>query len=226
MALLVSASAGGGAGGTTSGIDATGGSLVITYGVSDSGVPAISDSAGNTASHLTTIGGSFPTFHRGRISYFENPASLGAGYTTTSAGTNASHVAAVFDGTLTASVFDVEAGAQVLGATTAQGGSVTPSSGLSLVISAIGFESGSVSLSIDSSFTIIITQNHVGGVSYGSAIAYKFSSSIENPTWTLGGTFDVTVRNAVFKLAAAPAAGGPKVFGGAVAGRRRFRLAA
>lgn len=215
MALISSTSVGGGAGGTTGSIDTTGATFLVAIGVADSGVPSISDSKGNTWSHLTTRGGSFPTYHRLRISYVNNPT-VGTGHTFTCAGTNASACFAAFDSTAIASVFEAENGAQNLGVSSATGGSPgTPANANSLIISGLGVESASVSASVGSSFTLAVSQPHVGGVSYGCFLAYKISSGSEDPAWSLGGTFDVNVANAIFK----PSGGGG---GGGTVARAKF----
>lgn len=197
MALIVADSASGGAGGSTGSVDTTGATILIAVGVADSGTPTITDSKGNTWNSLTQVGGSFPTYHRCRLYYVENPT-VGTGHTFTVAGTNASACFAAFDATATTSVFDAENGAQNLGVSSATGGTVTPAGSNYLYISGLGNEDASVSPSLGSSFTLAVNESHVGGVSYGSALAYKYTSAGENPAWSLGGTFDVNVVNATF----------------------------
>ena len=103
MALIVADSASGGAGGSTGSVDTTGATILIAVGVADSGTPSITDSKGNTWNSLTQVGGSFPTYHRCRLYYVENPT-VGTGHTFTVAGTNASACFAAFDATATTSV--------------------------------------------------------------------------------------------------------------------------
>lgn len=197
MAFLVSTSAGGGAGGTSPNIDTTGATFLIANGVADSGVPTISDSKGNTWTAVPTIyGGSFPTFHRQRLFYVENPT-VGTGHNFTCSGTNASACFAAHDAVAVSSVYDTEIGAQRLGVSAATGGSIGAAS--RLVITGLGAESAAVSATLSTAgFTLDEAHPHVGGISYGSYIGHKYVSAAEDPSWSLGGTFDVTVANASF----------------------------
>jgi hypothetical protein len=214
MALISSTSASGGAGGTSASIDTTGATLLVAVGVADSGTPSISDSKGNTWTPLTQVGGGFPTYHRCRLYYVQNPT-VGTGHTFTVSGTNASACFAAHGTLVTSGVFDAEAGAQRLGVSAATGGSVGAAS--RLVITGLGNESGSVTPSISTSgFSLDINEPHVGGVSYGTALGHKYVSAAEDPSWSLGGTFDVNVVNASFVVSG----GG----GGGSVTARNFRL--
>ncbi|MHB1260315.1 MAG: hypothetical protein ACYC2H_01225 [Thermoplasmatota archaeon] len=223
--MLSFAVANGGAGGSTGSIDTTGATFLAAIGVADSSTPNITDSKGNTwVTALTPRGGSFPTYHQAKIYYVVNPT-VGTGHTFNVAGTNASAVFAAFDATVVPNVFDAEAGAQRLGVSSATGGSVSPAGSGYLMLSGLGMESASVSPSIGSSFTIAGTQPHVGGVSYGCSLAYKYVTGAEDPSWTLGGTFDVTVVNATFQGSGGgppSAPGGPVLRGRALTPGRIF----
>lgn len=196
MAFIVATSAGGGAGGTSPNVNTTGATLLVAIGVADSGTPSITDSLGNTWTALTVIGGSFPTFHRARIYYVENPV-VGASHNFTCSGTNASACFAAHDAATVPTSFDAQAGAQNLGVTAATGGSIGAAN--RLLITGLGAESASVSASISTAgFSLDESHPHVGGVSYGSYIGHKYVSAAEDPSWSLGGTFDVNVCNATF----------------------------
>ena len=71
-----------------------------------------------------------------------------------------------------------------------QPGSITPTSGTDLFITSVaGYEGGlnPSGWTINSSFTIV--ENHFGvGATSDIALAYKLSSSAENPTWTTSGS--------------------------------------
>ena len=208
MALIAHTSAGGGAGGTSGAVDTTGATFLVAVGVADSGTPSITDSKGNTWTPLTQVGGSFPTYHQCRLYYVTNPT-VGSGHTFTVAGTNASACFAAHDTIDTTSPFDAEAGAQNLGVSAATGGSVGAAS--RLVITGLGTEDGTISTPTisTSGFTVDELHPHVGGVSYGTFLGHKYVSASENPSWSLGGTFDVNVVNASFIVTGG--GGGPVV---------------
>lgn len=211
MPLIAATGVGGGGGGTTANINTLAANFIVACVSVDSStgtVPTPTDSEFNTWTPLTQVGGANPPFFRSRLFYIENP-SCDAAHNFTISGTNASIAVAAFSGMLTSGVFDLEAsggGAASNGVESAQGGSVTPSVADSLVISGNGIEAVRT-LAIGSGFTIAIEIPHVGGVSYGSALAYKELTAIgaDNPVWDWNGQGNTNsvVLNAVFKAVVA-----------------------
>lgn len=202
-----------GANGTTSAINTTGSNLIVV-GISYSnslGTPTLSDSKSNTWTPLTVhiesnVSGAAHIFY-----YCSNP-SVGSGHTFSLSGATAyaSICVAAFGNAKASSPFDVQNGGVQEGGTTVQVGNVTPSENGELLISGIILYDPGIP-TIDSGFTIIDTQQHSGGVNFGSSIAYLIQTSAGslNPTWTLPASDTSAGSIATFKSGAVS----PRAFG-------------
>lgn len=201
IAVVASAKVAGPTGGTTSAIDTTGATLLVvsaTY--SRGGGFTLSDSKGNTWTALNIAQDG--SFLENRLFYAANPT-VGTGHTFTAAGGNLFQDIAVvaFSGVPTSSPFDTgkqntNAGAI---AAIAPGSSGTPSAAGSLLVSGFGGTYTSSPPTIGSSFSIEQTNPFSGGNNYGNSIAWKVSSTAENPTWTGNDATDSAATIAVFK---------------------------
>jgi hypothetical protein len=94
-------------------------------------------------------------------------------------------IAAAFSNTATSAIFDGQQNHADAQASPAQGGSVTPVSANSMVLSGVVASDSAIS-SVDSSFSVIQDRTGTGGVSYGTALAYLVETTIaaQNPAWT------------------------------------------
>jgi hypothetical protein len=203
FALIASVGQAGSPNGTTTGaIDTSGANLIVlapAYYAPGAGL-AISDSKANTWTALTERGA------RMRFYYCLNPT-VGAGHTFTVSGTGVygSMTAAAFSGAA-ASPFDLENGAASVSGTTLQPGSITPSEGNELVISA-GGDAMDGTPTPDGGFTVVARAAFSGGVCFGSHLAYLVQTSAvaANPTWTytpIGTGPEYVAMIASFKAAA------------------------
>jgi hypothetical protein len=200
------AAAGGGGGGgialvsstikghaTTDAIDTTGANLIVIGLSWYSDAPSVSDSKGNTWTALSTYGSS-P--YLVRLFYCLNPSVGGSHTFSTTANIYVLNVAA-FSGV---TAFDAESGAGNGNATTIQPGSITPAVASGLFITALCFAELGTTASINSTFTILNGTSDAGGNNLLGSMAYKISSSAENPTWTkTGGNNEVNAAMATFK---------------------------
>ncbi len=203
IAAVASAKVQGASGGTTGSIDTTGATLlVVSVSYAKGGARTISDNKSNTWTQLTAKGdGSFmdETFY-----YAANPT-VGTGHTFTVGGgaLNQSLTVAAFSGVIASSPFDKQNGFGT-GSTVSSiqpGSSGTPTgSASSLIVCGLGTVWTS-SVTIDSSFTILQQNPFVGGTAYGNAIAWKESTTAENPTYTAtsGTSIATAAVIAVFK---------------------------
>lgn len=186
---------------TTAGVNTTGASLLIVCvsSFNNSNATGVSDSKGNTWTALTRRDAGVPQYQR--IWYAVNPT-VGTGHTFSyadSTGHAPALVAAAYSGTATSSPFDVENGAGVTG-TSLQTGSVTPANAGSLIVTALNLNLGSGTATIDSGFTVQVTNSN-NGVHDGIIYADLIETSIvaKNPTWTPSGSAQMAAAIAVFK---------------------------
>lgn len=172
--------------------------------------PTVSDSKINTWVPRTVYSG---VIARIVIFYCENPV-VGSGHTFTIAGgtTAASGCIAAFSGTLTASSYDVESGADTGGSpASAKPGSATPSGANELAIAAVCVTTTvSGALAVDSGFTITDEVTFSTGVREGCGLAYliQTTATAENPSFSTftGAGFDIAVAQAFFKPSGSPPA--------------------
>jgi len=202
-ALVANAKVGGANGGTTSGIDTSGASLLVVAITTFSVTPSageLSDSKGNTYTKRTTYSSSS---RRVTIFYCTNPT-VGSGHTFTYASTNSFSLSlfSAFSGANTSAPYDQENGDN---GNTGQPGSVTPSEDNELVFTAIATDVGSGTPTIDSGFTVIDSAPNVGGSYIGGGIAYKIQTTAAavSPAWTWTSSSQLPTSIATFKAATA-----------------------
>lgn len=189
---------------TSNTINSAGGSLLVCGNgwYEPGGTSACTENKSNTPTALTNHPGVVGIATR--ITYFENPT-VGSGHIF-SASNSGGICGAVFTGMKTSSVFLLQNGSGDSGGavTTIQPGSVNTSAG-DLVVTSVAFVSataGSITASVDSSFTIIVQLADVAAVNVGCALAYKIGTgSAENPEWTLSGSSYVGTAIATFDAA-------------------------
>ncbi len=178
-------------GGTTSpAIDTSGANLLIysIQGFATIDTASVSDNKSNTfPTGLTEYGtGGSPGSHI-RMMYLSSPT-VGSGHTFTYAqgATFSSMCVEAWSNMATSSVFDSGTdNGSTTGGSTCQAGSITPSSGVRVIIASVG--TTDVSFAIDSSFTVDATAPYGGGgTPYGIGIAslLQVSGTTTNPTWT------------------------------------------
>lgn len=210
MAIAVGphAKLGGINGGTTGSLDTSGMSLLVAVvgSYSDVAAPTLSDSKANTWTAKTAS----INVDAGRvvIHYAYNPT-VGTGHTFTLTGTGVYAALAVcaFSGVLVTDPFDVENGAITGAATSLATGSITPSQNDALLIAGLNqTDDVAAGLSINLSYTIVEAQAAVGGVNYGTALAYliQTTAGASNPTWSWTTSAAASARIAAFKAAAGP----------------------
>lgn len=197
-------------GGTSGAIDTSSASILVAHAASyKPGTLTFSDSKGNTWTKLTAKTAN--TFSKSQIAYaFDHGGSalvVGSGHTFTIATdtppTYCTFNAAAFSGSLTTDPINAQNGlAQNSTGTTIAPGSVSPA-GTDLFITGICFETAA-SVTIGSSFTILDQAGYVASTAFAGAMAWKESSSAENPTWTMNTNpaFDSAATIASFKAAA------------------------
>lgn len=191
-------------GGTTTGIDTTGADLIVVY-VSSTHFgsnPSLSDSKGNTWTALTRYSDS-----GGDVSikgFYCVAPSVGSGHTFTVSGSYmyASIAVVGLVGAKATSPFDQEAGSAASG-TSLSPGSVTPSEGNEIVLSALNVNPAATA-SIDGGFTVLGYKALVGGSSLGIALAYliQTSATAANPAWSWTGSQTSVGCSSTFKAAA------------------------
>jgi hypothetical protein len=181
---------------TTSAIDTTGATLLVantTY-YNSAATGQLTDSFGNT---WTALPLQFISDTAGRLFYCSNPT-VGSGHTfTITDGYYSSLEVAAFSGITQLAPLDVSAEATG-SASTANGGSVTPTNANSLVISALTFRNTVSLTGVDSGFTITDTDNPGSVIAGSLAYLIQTTATAENPTWTLSSTANYGVTNAVF----------------------------
>lgn len=187
---------------TTGAIDTTGATILVA-GVSwfgGGGVGVVTDSKGNVWTPLTAQASGNFNF---QFFYAANPT-VGSGHTFTLTGGNLGSLQiGAWDGIDSISPFDVENGA---GVTTdqGQGGSVTPSSTGSLLLTGFGYENASnIALyGVDRGFKITDSQA-AGFNQVGASMAWlaQTATTAENPTWAVLVSANLAICNAVFKKA-------------------------
>jgi hypothetical protein len=172
----------GATGGTTSGINTLGASLIVLNAAFlSSSTPTPTDSLGNTWTPLTSQ--TYSATQYNQLFYCLNP-NVGASHTFSTTGTTSALEVAAFSNVLG---FDVQNGNQGI-ADPISTGSVSPTNNFSLVVSGINFGVAG-STSINTGFTITDQNNFSAGVNYGGALAYLIQTvkGAVNPNWTLGG---------------------------------------
>ncbi len=178
--LLASLKAGSsdGASVTSSAIDTTGAGLIVVAIVDDDGTATLTDSAGNTWTHLTTRSGTYAV----RLHYCLAPVTSAA-HTFSSTGTAPLLLVEAWASTTGAFRFDDENGAFTLvGALNPRlTGSVTPGRSNAVVISAAGNDYFADSLMSEHSGGFTTSQNlaFASGQHYGGGIAHKVVSSVD-----------------------------------------------
>jgi hypothetical protein len=169
---------------TSSSIDTTGGDLIVIQ--VSSGSFTFSDSAGNT--WTTAVSETTFSPESSYILYAWN-ANVSATHTFTIAGTSISpsFEVLVFSGSqITGDPLDQVNHAHALGGTTIQPGSITPSADNGIIVSGVGHQDTSNTISVDSSLTITDQITQTNGQHVGSAAAYLFQGSAASidPTWS------------------------------------------
>lgn len=189
-------------------INSTGGTLIVVgLSLTAGNSCPITDNKTCTWTPLTNkfnSGGS-----RTQLHYAENP-NVGSSHTITATGVAGSFTAlfvAAFSGTLTASVFDVENGANVNTgvATSLAPGSITPTQDNALVVSVLSpAYGGSSTIAIDNGMSIT-NQIMSGDSSWAGALAYKVQTTAAaiNPLWSWSNGTSASSAIASFKASAA-----------------------
>lgn len=201
-------------GGTSGTFDSTGGDLLVIAVAADSGVTLvagdISDSKGNSS--WVRVGATYASGTATRIHIFYHASpTVGTSHTVTVTKNSsfASICVATFSGAHT-SPLDLEAGGgQASGTSVQPSASITPSEANCVVISGLVDNDGGT-LTDPSGFTRTDRVAHIGGTSYGSAMAYKIqgSATSEQPQWSWTNTTDGATQAASFKSAAGGGGGG------------------
>lgn len=190
---------------TSGAIDTTGASWIVigaganssdgSQGGSDADIGTISDSKGNSYTPLSRQ--SF--FQNERLFYCLNPI-VGSGHTFTStAGAGQVLAIAAFGDVAT---FDKSNG-DATRSNSGTAGSQSPTAASSMFVAVCAGRTGfSQPTAIDSSFTITDIVN-ISGSSTSVALAYKLSSSAENPAWSVDGNGDHGMTTAIFSPSSA-----------------------
>lgn len=183
----------------TSGVDMTGANFCyVTVGAFIAGPSTVVDNYGNTYTPLTAYTTGNPTQQRG---YYVANASTGAGFIWTlnnSFSNSATLAGACFSGIRAVSpLFSQNGTASSVNSASAQDGTMSPPAN-SLLVSGVGVDVKTIS-SVDSGFNI--TDQISSGSSVGAGLAYLFQAGTtsQSPTWTLSGSTDWAVGNAVFQ---------------------------
>ncbi len=186
---------GGPNGGTSSGIDTTGASVLIWHVSGYNQLPStLSDSYNNDWVQVETV---LSTYSGGgyRVTYiaFPAPSQIGTGHTFTALGSSQfiSFCVAAFGGTCGFAGFTHANSGFV---TSMQAGSTTPPMNGCLLIAGLSMTNGiSGAVGIDSSFSIIDQVAYSYGTYFGSALAYYVqpTAAAVNPTWSWTGSAGV-----------------------------------
>lgn len=203
-AAVVSAS--GGATATTAAINTTSATILVACVTNynfDTATATVADSKSNTWAHLTDPG--YGTINNtNTIFYVVNPT-VGSGHTFSATGNYASITVASFSGIATVTPLDqtsTNSGAYNASATTQQPGSITPSQPNTLIVTCeVNGGSGSLTQSINSSFTITDQQNDASGSRAGTALAYlvQGAAAAVNPIWTHSEASNIQATMTSFK---------------------------
>jgi hypothetical protein len=169
---------------TTGAINTTGATF-ITIGVASYGavgVPAVSDSKGNTYTQVTTAVSS--SFGRATIFRCYNPT-VGASHTFTVSGSGSypSIAAGSFSGVAISAALDQQ-NSNTTSGNTLTTGSVTPTVNNELVVTML-CHSTADACSINGGFTVTNSGIFVGGAAFGFGMAYliQTTATAANPTW-------------------------------------------
>lgn len=204
VAHVAVASTNGGAGATTTAINATGGNLIVIYASLGTAIMT-SDITDSTGSNTYTALSSVTSVITSQIFYAWNPTVSATMTWTLSHGSSfPSFEVLVFSGAQTSSdPFDVQNGNAPGASNTVQPGSITPNTSGEIIVSGLGCNCSSLP-SIDSGFTVTDWEALNGGNSYGSAAAYFIQTSAAsiNPTWTEGSMLATGAVIGSFKVAA------------------------
>lgn len=174
----------------TSAFDSTGATLITVWIGSLDGTPTVTDNQGNTYTLGTNSNSG--TFH-GRFAHCVSPTTSATHTVTVASSQDPSIIVAWFDAT---GAFDTQStpntGSSV---TTLSPGSVTPSADGALVLASLMHyrDAGAItSLSIGSSYTIIVNVDSVSATRVGVALAYLIQGTAGaiNPSWSWTGAVD------------------------------------
>lgn len=188
-------------GGAGTAIDSTGATLLVCVmgWFNGGGTPTLSDSKGNTWSHLTATVAS--NNYAVRISYAENPTSVGTSHTVSASGTGIYPFLgfSAWSGAATSGVFDVQNGSAITPATSGAFGSVTPSANDSLYITGMCNQSSTHTVG---TVTLLGQVNDTGGTFVGGGHAYEIqtTATARNPPWSWSSSVATAGRSAVFKV--------------------------
>jgi hypothetical protein len=187
---------------TTPGINTTGASLLVVAISQYNGVSigSVSDSRSNTWTPLT--GKTANSEPYSQLFYCASPL-VGAGHTfTLDNGGGIFGVIGVQAWTGGVGTFDVQNGAiNGTPGLSLQPGSVTPTVGSSLIVSAISADAGAASFAIDSGFTITDRVDYAGSVNeaFGMAYLVQGAAAAVNPSWSWSSSADAAATIASFK---------------------------
>jgi hypothetical protein len=168
--------------------------VVISY--TGGGVATITDSLGNTVTPLTFRGPGSSS----QILYVQNATSGTHVFTATaSAFVFPTFCAAAFSGMLTSGVYDsLESGGNATSSTSVQPGSITPSAGSKLVVTALAMANAGTA-SINSSFTLVDSALAINNqVSWAYVLQPSGAGSV-NPTWAVLASNDLNASIASFR---------------------------
>jgi hypothetical protein len=207
---------------TTTAINTTGANFIVVAASASANTGTVTDSNGNTWTALTQYG---PSGHGAgmRLFYCYNPT-VSSAQTFTFSDTTIDYptiAVAAWSGAA-ASPFDAQNGSTAAsGAGTYETGSITPSANGELLISAIG-ESSTSPDTIDSSFTVIEHQNHLGDGSlagFGISLGYlvQATAASVNPSWTVRPQQGAAESLTVASFKAVPGGGVQLISGGTAA---------
>lgn len=204
--IRASAQSLGSSGGTSTGIDTTGATLVVVSVTATAGtIPTPTTNGSGTRASITKQVDGEPRTDE-QIWYWWGSGVGTGSHTFTLSAAGGSFIAIsilAFSGTDTsADPLDQHTSAATGSGTTGQGGSITPSTANQVVISgtSLGITSTYGSLSINGGFAAT-SVDFTGGASYPSGIAYliQTSAAAANPTWTSGNNAAWAITNASFK---------------------------
>lgn len=186
---------------TTSATNATGTTGIVFCAAYNLGTGTPSDSLSNTYTLISTItlGGAV----RMSMWYCKNPtvsSSMTFSLTCT-LNTIAGVTILCFSGTDKTTFYDSVTAQNSAISTTVQAGSVTPSRGSCIIVSAVGINGATTAPSVDSGFSSPVGVSFVAGNNFGqySAFLVQSASSAVNPTWTVGTSSNLVSINAVFR---------------------------
>jgi hypothetical protein len=193
-------------GGTTSALDTTGANFIV-LGISGQVPPVVSDSKANNYTTLTSTGGA-PS---ARISYTAVAPTVGSGHTWTVSGTSiyAAVCVEAWSGIVQASPFDTgkESGRYAGGVRSLASGSITPTDGPKLIVTALAtYTPGVTPYTVDSDFINMEGLPTNTNVYYGVGMASLIQPTgvAVDPTWTESGSAsNMAACQAAFKVATA-----------------------